>query len=62
MKKQIWLRPDQQELVVDSLLYVRARCDENNFHDTSLIGRFSKNYTVKRIDDVLRLLGEVPPQ
>ena len=55
MKKQIWLQPQQVDLVAASHKYVRARCTEADSFQTA-ISTLAKGYTIRRIDEVLALL------
>ena len=57
MKKQIWLRPDQVDLVVSCLKYFRNRCTEPNNLE-SAAAYTAKGYTIRRVDEVLALLEQ----
>lgn len=54
-KQQIWLRPDQVELVVGCLQYVLA-CAGDQEYDKP-IARFAKRNLQSRIREVLPLFG-----
>lgn len=56
-KKQIWFRPDQAELTIECLKYVKGRCSENNALDDGA-ARLGKRFVVRRIDEILKMFEE----
>lgn len=55
-KKQVWFRPDQVELTVECLQYVKARCSEaDSIQGTA--STMAKRFVRKRIDEILALFG-----
>ena len=59
MKKQIRLLPDQHELVVECLKFVQARLNKGFASSDAhlMAGRF----VLRRIDEVLEVMGAVTP-
>jgi hypothetical protein len=58
MKKQVWLRPDQYELVVDCLEFTKQKlCEGTVLSDAhKMAGRFC----YRRIDEVLAQMQDKP--
>ena len=62
MKKQIWLRPDQVDLVVTCLKHVRSRCVEHNALDGQA-AIAAKGFFIRRLDEVMEIVQpRVTPQ
>lgn len=56
MKKQIWLRPDQVDLVVACLKYVRGQLVTDH-HLLNGAQRMSCTYTAAQLSEVLKIFG-----
>lgn len=54
-KKQIWLRPDQVDVVTECLTYAKDRAEDVNNLNKS-IDLLAKRVLVRRINEVLALL------
>jgi hypothetical protein len=53
-KIQVWFRPDQAELVVDCLNYVKARSEERNNLDSGA-AVLAKRFAIRRIDEIVAM-------
>lgn len=57
-KKQLWLRPDQYELVRDCLTHCKNRLENDS---TSYpIHAMAARYAVRRINEILALMRDKP--